>query len=192
MLYYYKKKRKKKTEKQNKDLLPVSTRLQNNDKVIRIKKSKKLKIRPVSAAKPVFKHGRNMEMCTTMSSIGQHSKQKRKPKLPSLKLSFDFDTSGNAIPTVSSNNLTRELLNSGHNTPFKSSLIGESKRSHKLSSISSEDSFQHYSQSRLQKKHKRPNHTATGFFNQNKVGSGIPPPFHNAQKPPIARVNKHK
>ena len=55
--------RKKKNSKRNIDLSPVQQNKTNNtSNVIRIKKTKKLRIRPVSEIKDRSKKGRNTEM----------------------------------------------------------------------------------------------------------------------------------
>ena len=82
-----------------------------------------------------------------MASFVSKKKKTKKFKLPKLKLSFDLENSIQPMHTVSSHNFTQDIMFSGNDTPGKEVQIEESKRSHKISSINSENSLYYTSRS---------------------------------------------
>ncbi|CAI2363504.1 unnamed protein product [Moneuplotes crassus] len=186
ILYLAKKKQKTnknlKTNTKNKDLHPVSqAKKRRSSSMLRIKKRTKIKPRLSSATNSKPRRGRNSSIQTTISSFITKSKRlkpKAKKKLPSIKLSFDFDTDIPIIKSVTSKYTIQDI-----NLSSEFSKIGPIKEENSPRRLSKGGEQSFYSQKDLRGK---PAKTQVNFFNK------PPKPKHKVRpisgyidKPPV-------
>lgn len=172
---------------------PVKKVNSTTTNIIRIKKTKPKPRQGVNSANRESRKGRNQSTTHTYTSSSANKKNKgRKPRLPSLKLSMDFDNSLNlGIPTISSQYLTHDFGISEQDSRYNIEPIYESKRHKKHLSGVKRLSGAHsdHSLSLLQ----IGRNTTKNFYQKPPIPNAkLRPVSGNSNKPPIGKfLNKN-
>lgn len=122
-------------------------------------------------------------MSTTLSSIVTKRKKPKKKKLPSLKLSFDFEHGIPGVQSVSSIYYTIDGGLSPHRNGLKHDLLSSKSKMHKMSLAQSDKSLTYYMGN---------TNTTTNFYKPPKPNAKLRPISGNVQKPPLGSMSlKH-
>jgi len=133
----------RKQKPKNVDLNPVKTKINHSSSTIRITKKKikprrisqsRIKQRMNSESRLKPKKGRNSEMCTTISSFMNKSKKlkNKKRKLPSIKFSFDLDSTIPCVKSPVSKYTLGDINMSNEFSKYSIEPINEEKRMDRL------------------------------------------------------------
>ena len=122
-------------------------------------------------------------MSTTLSSIVTKRKKQKRKKLPSLKLSFDFENNIPGVQSVSSIYYTNEGGYSPSRSRLKYDPLSSKNRAHKMSFAQSDKSMTYYMGN---------TNTTTNFYKPPKPNAKLRPISGNIQKPPLGGMSlKH-